>query len=188
MSALATPRPALWGAARRPGWAAFVLATALLSAGCALEVEGELRDVEVTQHDLLVPAAPIEADDHPPVVMVQYAQSPPRLGLPQDALTEVRVLGLAVTVKSGVADLSFINTARVTLQTDDGSPIEIGSYERIDNAEIGPTLLLLPYPPTDVTEAWRAPQLVLTVQVGGQLPTVSWTADVSIRFGAKIRY
>lgn len=164
---------------------------ALGQAGCALDLEGSIPDAEVTRHDIQLPAAPAAIPGLDPRVVVSYQQRPPRLSLPREAFTEVLALGVTISAKSGVADLSFIRTARVLLAVEstaggDATPIEIGRYERVDGAAVGTTIFLTAEPPADVLPAWKNSLLSFTFEVTGELPTVPWTADVGVRFSAKL--
>jgi hypothetical protein len=166
---------------------------ALLASGCALSATGELPDVEVVQHDVSFPAARLDGDGNDVAIAISFAQKPPRLGLPKAALAQVIVLGVGVTAKTGVTDLSFVHGMRLTLTSTEAlaaglPPIEIGRYQRVDGAEVGPMLLVPSDPPVDVAEVWRGTQVIFGAEVVGQLPTTAWTADVSFRFSARLEY
>jgi hypothetical protein len=184
------------------GWSApariALIALALLGGGCTLFAEGDIPDVELVQNDLLFPAAPLGSAGMEVALSVPFKLRPGRIGIARDAFSGVRVLSVAITAKSGVTDLTFLRTARITLasldpldagETLQQGPVEIGRYTRTDGAEIGPSVKVDSEPPTDVTDIWRtAPTVVFVAEITGQLPTVAWTADISIRLGANIKY
>ena len=53
---------------------------------------------------------------------------------------------------------------------------------------MGATLALPTRPPVDVTDLWKDTSLLFTLHITGQLPTVAWSADVGLSFGATITY
>jgi hypothetical protein len=166
--------------------------TALL-AGCALSAEGELPEVEVTEHDIAIPAAPLDADGGDVSLAVVFRQKPARLGLEGASFSQVRILGLQIAATGGVTDLSFLHRLRVLAtspqaQTMGRAPVEAVRYQRAEGGEAGPILTLPSEPPADVTELWRGSDLIFTLEITGQLPTVAWSADVGLRFGATITY
>jgi hypothetical protein len=175
-----------------------VVALAALASGCTLFAEGDIPDVELVQNDLLFPAAPLGSQGMEVALSVPFKLRPGRIGIARDAFSAVRVLSVAITAKSGVTDLTFLHTARITLASFDPfdaggtlqqGPVEIARYSRIDGAEVGPSVKVESEPPTDVTDIWRtAPTVVFVAEITGQLPTVAWTADISIRLGANVKY
>jgi hypothetical protein len=181
---------------RGPGRLAAVTLACLaaLAGGCVISAEGDIPDVEVTTHDLSFPAAPARAEGMEVGLAVPFRMTPTRLGLPRAGFALVEVLSVSLLATSGVEDLSFIRSARLTVTNPDlvaagKASIEIGRYERPQDADIGPFLFVPSEPPADVTELWRGKQQVtFTAEVVGQLPAVRWTADVGIRFSAKLEY
>jgi hypothetical protein len=180
------------------GTLALVAAAGWLATGCTLFAEGDIPDVELVQNDLLFPAAPAGAAGMEVALSVPFKLRPGRIGIARDAFSAVRVLSVAITAKSGVTDLTFLHTARITLASVDPfdagetlqqGPIEIARYARLDGAEVGPSVRVDSEPPTDVTDIWRtAPTVVFVAEITGELPTVQWTADISIRLGANVKY
>ncbi len=169
-----------------------LLGLALL-AGCALSAEGELPEVEVTERDLAIPAAPAEADGNEVSLAVSFRQQPARVGLQGASFSKVRVLGVQIATTGGLDDLSFLRRLRITATSPKAeaareAPIEVAAYERSDDAEVGATLTLTTDPPVDVTELWKDASLLFTLHITGELPTVAWSADVGMSFAATITY
>lgn len=172
---------------------AALLLIALASGNCIISAEGELPDVEVTERDVAIPAAPLEADGSDVAISVTFKQKPARAGLPRNAFSDVRVLGVGVTAKSGVSDLSFLKALRVTATSAEATaagfaPVEIARFERSSTTGGGPTLMIPADPPADVTALWKSNEVVFTLGAIGQMPTTAWTADVGMRFGATVTY
>jgi hypothetical protein len=170
-----------------------LLLGALASGNCIISAEGELPDVEVTERDVAIPAAPLEADGSDVAISVTFKQKPQRAGLPRDAFSDVRVLGVGVTAKSGVNDLTFLKGLRVTATSAEAmaagfAPVEIARFERSSGSVGGPSLLIPTDPPADVTALWKSTEVVFTLSAVGQMPTTAWTADVGMRFGATVSY
>ena len=169
------------------------LVLGLLLGGCALSAEGELPEVEVTEHDIAIPAAPLDADGGEVTQAVVFRQKPTRLGLEGASFSRVQILGFQLAATGGVTDLGFLRRLRVLAtslqaQAMGRAPVEAVRYQHSGEVEVGPTLILPSEPPADVTELWRGTELIFTIEITGQLPTVAWSADVGLRFGATIKY
>jgi hypothetical protein len=172
---------------------AVVVAALALGPGCILSAEGELPDVEVTERDVAIPAAPLEADGSDVAIAVSFRQKPARAGLAKSNFADVRVLSVHLTAKSGVSDLGFVKGLRVVATSSEAAamglaPVEIARYERNGGGAGGPMLSIPSNPPADVTQLWRSSEIVFTMQAVGQMPTTAWTADVGMHFGATLTY
>ena len=172
---------------------ALLLPALWLLGGCMISAEGELPDVEITEKDVAIPAAPLEADGNDVPVAVTFKQKPTRAGLPRSAFTDVRVLSVAITAKSGVGDLSFVKALSVSATSAEATaagfaPVEIARFERTASDGAGPTLMVATEPPADITRLWQSNEVNFTLRAIGQMPTMAWTADVSVRFGATVTY
>ena len=186
------PHGTVWSAARSWVHLAAPLGLALAS-GCALSAEGELPEVEVTQRDIAIPGAPLDADGGEVTLPVTFRQQPPRLGLEGATFSRVEVLGMQIAASGGVTDLSFLRRLRVTATSPKAdaakrAPIEIINYQRAVEGDVGATLALPTAPPADVTELWQDSSMLFTLEITGQLPTVAWSADVGLSFGATVTY
>jgi hypothetical protein len=186
--------------ARRPPreaasrWIGTIAAGAVaLASGCALSAEGELPEVEVTQRDIAIPGAPLDADGGEVTLPVTFRQQPTRLGLQGATFSRVEILGIQIAATGGVTDLSFLRRLRVTATSPRAeaarrAPIEVVDYDRDAATEVGATLVLPSRPPADVTELWQDSSMLFTLEITGQLPTMAWSADVGMSFGATITY
>jgi hypothetical protein len=161
--------------------------------GCVIAAEAELPDVEVASEGIAVPAAPAEADGNDVALTVGFRQKPNRAGLAKSSFSEVHVLSVNLKSSGGVSDLAFLKSLRVTATSTEAEaagrpPIEISRYARVGAKSVGPALQMSTDPPADITELWKAKELIFSLEVAGQLPTVPWTADVSLRVGATLNY
>jgi hypothetical protein len=182
---------------KKSGWFQRVGLVALLAAtapACVLSAEAELPDVEVKSEAIAIPGAPPEADGSdvtlPPVT---FRQKPNRAGLAKDAFADVRILAVNLKAASGVADLAFLRSLRILVTSPEAeaagsAPVEVTRYARVAGKNVGPLLEMKSDPPADITALWKSKELVFTIEVAGQLPTVSWTADVAMRVGATLVY
>jgi hypothetical protein len=172
---------------------ALVLSTLVLAGGCVLSAEGELPDVEVTEHDVAIPAAPANPRGGDVAVTVSFAQKPARAGLNRRSFSEVRVLGVEVSARTGVPDLSFLTSLRLSATSAEAQaagkpPVELGRYQRTESGAAGAKLVMAHPAPPDVTELWRSAELVFTLEAAGRMPNVAWTADIGLRFEATLTY
>ncbi len=177
---------------RRPPLSLVAIALLALLCGCAPRIDAELPDVVVTQHEVEIPGWLPESilGDPPPI---SYDQKHAETGIARTAYSAVTVYELALEARAGVKDLSFIRRLRVTIADaeragEPGAAVEIARYERTGSEPVGPVLLIARDPPADVLDVWRAETSRVTVEMAGNLPTESWSVDVSIRASAKLRY
>jgi len=177
--------------AARVSWLSLVL----LAAGCALSAEGELPEIEVTQHGLRLPGVPRELrTGEVSVVLSSFMQPKDRLGLPTDSYRSVKVKGATVTLtRGGGGDLSFVHNLSITVNGLQGflagvAPVEAAHYERASSGAAGSSIDLHNGGPVEVVDAWRDPTTVLTVEAVGDLPEEPWTVDVTVRVSALLQY
>jgi hypothetical protein len=161
--------------------------------GCVIDAEAELPDVEVSSNGIAIPAAPAEADGNDVSLTVGFRQKPNRAGLSKDAFADVHVLSVNLKSSGGVSDLAFLKSLRITATSAEAeaagrAPIEISRYARVSGKTVGPLLQMSSDPPADITQLWKGKELVFSIEVAGQLPTVPWTADVAMRVGATLDY
>jgi hypothetical protein len=167
---------------------------AVLASGCALSVEGELPEIEVTQANLSLPGAPRELrTGEVTVTMPSFFQPNERIGLPIESYRSVKVKGLVVNLKSGGGgDLSFVRSMRVTLiglqsYLAGATPAEIAAYERPASGAVGATIDA-GKGEVEVVEAWRDNTTVMIVEVTGDVPEEAWTVDIVVRLSAVLEY
>jgi hypothetical protein len=175
-----------------------LLAAALAAAsGCALSVETELPDVEVTRHGVAIPGVPIEVRTGDPVVSVPVTFNPrDHLTLSRDSYHSVKVQQVTFKSDSAGGDLSFVRILRMTIvgtqaAASGGAPIEVLRYQRDDSGPvsgpvIGPVLDVPLARPVEILPAWNDPPCVITLEVQGALPEDAWSADVTVHLSATV--
>jgi len=169
------------------------MALALAASGCALSAEGELPDVEVTRHGVAIPGVPLELRVADAVVSVPVTFDPgDYVSLDPTAYRSVAVGRLTFTANITGADLSFVRTLRMTITGAKAAaagraPLEVLRYQRpASTAVIGPVLDLPVSPRVEILPAWTDPPCVITLEVQGDLPEDSWTADVAVHLSATV--
>ena len=163
--------------------------------GCSPVVDASFSDIEVTRLDIQVPAAPTTALT---TVNFQFTFSSGQLGAntspaAQSSIRSAYLHQLSITAKTGISDLSFIQTlhvvAFVPLNKNTTSQttrlVEIADYERRGTPTVGKTFVVPLPEPVDILpllqpSAPEPPKVVVSVNLGGQLPTANWTTDIAM--------
>ena len=180
---------------------ALLLGLAGLFAGCAPVVDGKFSDIEVTRPDITVP--PVSPGTAPSATFTFSINSSPfgATSNPeaQDGIVAVKLHRLALTAKSGITDLSFIESLHALAcvpisknTTQSARQVELADYQRKSNAPVGATFEVPIPEPVDLLPLLRPsstePRSILViVNLGGELPTTQWNADVSMSLSIEIR-
>jgi hypothetical protein len=168
--------------------AAFASILAASTGGCALSVEAEIPEVEITHRGLMFEAAPIEIPGEI-AVSKSFSQEHGKLEFPEGLESEVKTLAITLKATSGVSDLSFIRYLRISMSAGAEHPaIELGTYDADTDRSSGPHITLTTLNPVNVLDAWKTESATFTLDVAGSLPTRSWTADITVRFAGKAKY
>jgi hypothetical protein len=172
-----------------------------VAVGCSPVVDASFSEVEVTRLDIPVPGAPANA---PTTVNFQFTFASGQLGAntkpdAQSRIKAVDLYRLEIKAKSGITDLSFIQTlhavAFVPLSKSTNiittRQVEIADYQRRNTTTAG-KVFEVPLPePVDLLPLLRPSssepaKVVVSVNLGGQMPTVNWTTDVSMALSVEI--
>ena len=174
---------------------AALLALALGAVGCTLSAEGELPEVEVTQHDLTIPGVPREARTGDAVVALpSFFQPNDHLGLSPDQYRSVKVKSVVLSLKrGGGGDLSFVRRFDLTINGLQGflagvAPAQVAHYDRPAAGAAGASITARSGGAVEVVDAWRDSLTVMTVDAAGDLPEDPWTVDVTVRVSAVVKY
>lgn len=170
-------------------------------AACAPAVEAEFSDIEVTRPDIPIPAAPAAGLSS---VTFYFSLDSATLGAnkspaAQSRFVSVNLHRLALTAKTGISDLSFLETlhalACVPISKTSklsARQVEIADYRR--RTQLPPSATFeVPLPePVDLLPLLRPSstepyQVVVIVNIGGQLPTQDWTADALMALSIELR-
>jgi hypothetical protein len=168
---------------------AFTLAS-LVGGGCMLQVEADVPEVDITQHDVVfqgVPA-PVSASVGDSSLTQSFSQQHQRLELPAGLTTEVKAMGVTLTAKSGVDNFDFLKNMRVTMSDGVHDPVELIAYERVDGAPSTNVLTVESANPVNTLDEWKTDTATFTLEVAGGLPSSDWSLDVSVRFAGKLVY
>jgi len=160
------------------------------AAGCMVSVEAEIPDVEVTQKGLSFAGVPIGSALGDVSMTQSFSQEHEALDLPEGLTSEVKALEVSLTARQGISDFSFVHFLRLTMSddTNDANAIELIDFQRDDSAAPSPVLKMIAANPVNALEKWKTKSALFTIDVAGALPEHDWVADITIRFGGKIRY
>jgi hypothetical protein len=168
---------------------AFALAS-LAAGGCMLQVEADVPEVEITQHDVVFEGVPATttADIGDVSLTKSFSQQHQRLDLPTGLTTEVKAMGVTLTAKSGIDNFDFLKNMRVTMSDGEHDPVELIDYQRVDGAPSTNVLTIESANPVNTLDEWKTSSATFTVEVAGALPSGDWSLDVAVRFAGKIVY
>jgi hypothetical protein len=170
------------------------LALVLLLDGCVLSADGELPEVEITQHGLTIPGVPRESrGGEPTFTLPTFVQPNDHLGLSPEQYRSVKVKSVELSLRGGSGDLSFVRSLRISLSglrgfLDGLTPTEVARYQRPSNGPVGSTITARKGEPVEVGSAWRDSLTALTIEASGDLPEDAWTFDLTVRASAVIQY
>jgi hypothetical protein len=166
-------------------------ALALLSlgtGGCMMQVEAEVPEVEITQHDLRFEGVSLGGGAGDLSLSKSFSQKHQRLDLPAGLDTQVKAMGITLTAKAGIENFDFLNNLRLTMSDDVHAPVELINYQRADGAPSTNVLTLESANPINTLDHWKTDSATFTVEVAGPLPAQDWAIDLAVRFAGKIKY
>jgi hypothetical protein len=179
----------------------WIFALALLGVGCAPVVDAQFSDIEVTRPNIFIPAAPATAHAS---VTFQFRLDSTTLGAnanpdAQDGIVSVKLHRLILAAKSGITSLSFIESLHALAcvpinksSNQSARQVEIADYRREFDLPVGATLDVPLPQPVDLLPLLRPsstePRQILVIgNLGGELPTAEWYADISLAMSIEIR-
>jgi hypothetical protein len=151
-------------------------------------VDVGLPDVEITQHGLKMAGVPGAAQVGDVSVTSSFTLSSSTTAWTKRLNCEVYVHQVKVAANGSLADLGFIEIARVT-GNDPVRPegvTELLNYARTEGTPPSSDIEVSMPTPIDITTLWSADQAVIELQVAGQLPEQDWTVDVTLSLSGKI--
>jgi hypothetical protein len=160
----------------------------LTAGGCMLQVEADVPDVEITQHDLVFTGVPAAGSLGDVSLSKSFSQQHQRLDLPSGLTTEVKALSVTLTAKTGITTFDFLQNLRLTMSDGVHDPVELINYERDPSAPSTTVLTMPSANPVNTLDEWKTNSATFTVTVAGQLPSQDWTVDLSVDFSGKIKY
>ena len=161
----------------------------LATGGCSLQVEADVPEVDITQHDVAFQGvSPVAANLGDVALTQSYSQQHQRLELPAGLTTEVKAMGVTLTAKSGIDNFDFLKNMRLSMSDGVHPPVELIDYERVDGAPSTNVLTVESANPVNTLEQWKTDSATFTLDVAGAMPTGDWAVDVSVRFAGKVVY
>ncbi|HET6145922.1 MAG TPA: hypothetical protein VFH68_00195 [Polyangia bacterium] len=160
------------------------------AAGCIVSVEAEIPDVEVTQKGLVFSGVPMGGARGDVSMTQSFSQEHDALELPDGLTSEVKAFEVSLTARQGISDFSFVHYLRLTMSdaSNNSNAIELIDYVRDDSAVPSPALKMIASNQVNALEKWKTRSALFTIDIAGALPERDWVADITIRFGGKIRY
>jgi hypothetical protein len=158
--------------------------------GCMMQVEADVPEVEITQHDVVFDGVPqpVAANTDDVSLAKSFSQQHQRLELPAGLTTEVKAMGVTLAAKSGIDNFDFLKNLRVTMSDGVHTPVELVDYQRPPGAPSTNVLTVQSANPVDTLDVWKTDSATFTIEVAGALPSADWTIDVSVRFAGKLVY
>jgi hypothetical protein len=162
----------------------------LSSGGCMLQVEADVPEVEVTQHDVTFQGVAAPAGVSPSDVSLtqSFSQQHQRLELPAGLTTEVKAMGVTLSANTGIDNFDFLKNMRVTMSDGVHPPVELIDYQQVDGAPSTNVLTIESANPVNTLDEWKTDVATFTLEVAGALPSSDWSLDVSVRFAGKLVY
>lgn len=160
----------------------------LSAGGCMVQIEAEVPEVEITQHDLAFDGVPLAATLGDVSLSKSFSQKHQRLELPDGLDTEVKALGVTLTAKAGIENFDFLKAMRLTMSDDVHEPVELINYARVDGAPSTNVLTMESKNPVNTLDQWKTDSATFTVELAGSLPAQDWKIDLAVRFAGKIKY
>ncbi len=163
--------------------------------GCLASAEAQIENVEVSQRGMSFPGIPQGALLGDVSTSYVFAIKPAKLSLPRAVRTEIVAADVTLRATSGVLDLAFIRTLRMTVQgkivdsdLPELQPTQLAVYERSGDGVVGPVLTMPNRDASNLLEHWKASTLLFTLEVAGTMPTLDWTADLTIGLTGRLVY
>jgi len=163
---------------------------AALAGACSFSAEADLPEIEITQRGLGMPGVPKGTIPGDISVSGSFTFSSANTAWAKNLNSEIYVRQVAVAATSGLANMDFIKSARMSMEDPavSESAIEIASYDRSDEQPSGSVINISMPDPIDITSLWAAKETVMRVQVTGCVPEQKWTVDVTMKLAGKITY
>lgn len=171
--------------------AAWALVAVATPSGCALSVEVEAPDVEVTRENVAFEGVPSLPGYEEVSVLYSFDQENPGFDLPKEIDSSLEAAMVELRARSGVENLDFLKTLTVTMRDKAGkkSPVVLFDYQRNGATPAGKTLKAAAKNPANILQRWRDKETpVFDVLLSGRLPTVPWKMDIAIHFEGNASY
>lgn len=161
-----------------------------LTSGCALSIEAEVPEVEVTQKNVTFEGVPGGGALGELAMTRSFSQKHKALEFPQGLDSEVRALDVTIKAKNGISDFKFLTFLRLSMsdEKNPGSSAELINYQQNPAAPASATLTMISKNPVNTLEHWKSEAAVFTMEIAGSLPETDWSIDIAVRFAGSIKY
>jgi len=171
----------------------FSALTVLLAAGaggCALSVEADVPEIEVTKKDVMFEGVPLGMAFGPVSMSKTFSQKHSALELPEGLTTEIHAIGVTLKAKNGIKDFSFLQQLHLTMsdEKDPTKAVELIAYDQDPTKPATDTLTMISKNPANALDQWKTEEAMFSIQVMGTLPSENWSADIIMRFGGSVKY
>ena len=161
-----------------------LLLLTVLSGACTfVEVDADIQALCATRHDVAVEAVPARAAAYIDEVEVESEVDLAELDLFDDANADLRFDTIRFRPTSGVEDMTFIESAHVTVSSGDpASTLPTLTVIDCDGdcPHEGVDLLIPADSDANAADYATGAPLVVGAIVGGELPDVAWTMDIEV--------
>jgi hypothetical protein len=158
------------------------LAATLISVGC-LRVSPDPLDIDVTQHGLEFSGSDTSSGASASSLKTSYTLDLHSLAVDSNLLKygQISALQVTFTATSGVTNLRFLRSVIVTnTSAMTGQSGEILHYNQSSSSSVGRSITAPCTNPVDLSAALASGGAQVGVEVFGDLPTIDWTADLTI--------
>ena len=167
---------------------AIAIAALVPLTGCELfSVETEIPELCIGFNDRLIPGVAGSMDFERSIV----ADPLQTLGAYIELDAEITSARASLHAKSGVSDLSFIDSIEVTLMgAEPGNqiaPLSLVSCTDFECASDTMDTTLVQTPPSGVMDAIKAGKVELQVRMAGDMPQQDWVVDIELCVSGKAR-
>jgi len=163
---------------------------AAMAGACSFSVEADLPDVEITQHGLSIPGVPKGKVPGDVSVSGSFTFSSSNTAWAKNMNSAIFVRQVTVTAQSGLENLDFIKSARMTMSDPalSESTVDIASYDRCDDRPSSSVIEVSMPTPIDITTLWSADRTVIALEVTGRVPEQTWSVDLTMKLTGQITY
>jgi hypothetical protein len=166
-----------------------LLLVAAMSSACALSVEADVPDVEITQHGVRMPGVDVHKSLADVSITSQFTFTSSNSAWAKRMNSEVIAHQVKVTCTT-LPNLDFVKTASLIMADpqNEGSNTRVVDYQRPQTAPSSAVLDVSPAKPIDVTQLWSADKTIIELTMSGDMPAEDWFLSLTIGLSGKITF
>lgn len=167
----------------------FLPLLALLGPACALSVEADMPDVEITQHSIRMPGVDVRKSMSDVSITSQFTFTSSNSAWAKRMNSAVLAHKVKVT-SDKLPNLDFVKTASLDMvdEQTEGLHTLIVDYERSQAAPSSAVLDVSPQEPVDVTQLWSSDKTVIELTMSGDMPAQDWFISLTMNLSGKITF